>query len=166
MVKIKGRQPGQITAGDIILAVATQIALATGPGRLEIEYKFGRDHKADEIVRRLICAVRAKLGYIDKHGNRTDVRERARRMVIGVLARKKRHTAFQSQIIAAFAESGDKDFLAALGRGFDERKPPFDEIEWFWIFHYGEMTDERVAERFGMTLRQVRYRRQNLGLGQ
>jgi hypothetical protein len=155
-----------IAREDIVLAVAAEIALnvRAAPGRLHIEYDFGDDQKADKIVQRIIRAVRARLRFIDSHGNHVDVRERAREMVLDILAQKKDLSGYR-YVIAAFAARNDKDFMTRLATGFRRgRKAVFNDLEWFLLFHDGELTDEQVAKRFDKTLFTVRNKRQRLGL--
>jgi len=151
-----------IAREDIVLLWAAVVANAPGPGR--IEWKAEGDRRATELIDRVVLAVIRKHGCaIDKKGNRKDTRDVCRQLVIDILARKKSLTPYH-QIIGAFAARNDKDFFTALGRGFDQRKAVFDDIEWFMLFRDGELTDEQVAERFGKTLSAIHSKRQRLGL--
>jgi hypothetical protein len=114
-------------------------------------------------MQRLLRAVCEKLRYIDNRGNRSDVRKIARGLVLDILAQKKDIRRFHG-IVAGFVQRGDEDFLKALGRRKERTsKPVFDEVEWFLIFHDGEMTDNEIAIKFDTTEYAVQNKRQRLG---
>jgi hypothetical protein len=166
------RKRKQIAVGDIILAIAAEIALnATGPGHLQIKWKSCGDRKADETVERVIRALVAKhLRKTDNKGRRVDVREICRDLVLDCLSRKKSVAPYY-RIIAGFAARDDQTFLRALGRLSERKRVVFDDTEWWLLLNWDSLedkTDDEILAAYSkngsIKVGALTKRRQRLGL--